>query len=343
MHAKNKILMISPFHRQQRGNSLTTARIKQGLEARGFNIDLLSLEECTAIDHLETKMAANKYALVHGFHALYLARFLREKRWLEEIPLVLTTTGTDLHYELYGPEKALVERAFQIAQKIVVFHQDFIRLISQLYPELQPKLLNIPQGIFLPPGSALESSQLGLQKEDFVFLLPSGLRPVKHIELAIDALEELQAAYPKLQLVIIGARLNHDYSQSIMERISLLPWVKYLGEIPHEKVYSVMMHCNVVINCSHTEGQPQGALEAMSLGKPCILTAVPGNLNIIEHGREGFYVRNAEELRQAAQRFLDQPELTLKMGRAACSLVANHFSLEKELNAYACLYQQILK
>lgn len=343
MNSKDRILMVSPFHRQQRGNSLTTSRIKQGLESRGFKIDLLSLEDSDAIAGLEAKMTADKYALVHGFHALHLARFLQEKSWLEDLPLVLTTTGTDLHYELCGPEKALVKRAFRIAQKIIVFHQDFQNLITQSYPDLQPKLLSIPQGIYLPPGPILESSQLGLQTDDFVFLLPSGLRPVKNIELAINALDKLQAAHPQLKLLIMGARLNHDYSQSIMERINLLPWVRYLGEIPHEKVYSVMMHCHVVINCSHTEGQPQGALEAMSLGKPCILTAVPGNLNIIEHGREGFYVRNDQELRQAAQIFLTQPELTLKMGQAARTLAANNFSLKKELNSYACLYQQILK
>lgn len=334
--------MISPFHRQQRGNSLTTARIKQGLQARGYNIDLLSLEESTSIANLEAQMAANKYALVHGFHALHFARFLQEKSCLEEIPLILTVTGTDLHYELHGPEKALIERAFRIAQKIVVFHQDFVSLISQSYPELRPKLLSIPQGVLLTPGSALESSQLGLQEDAFVFLLPSGLRPVKNIEMVLDALEKLQPVFPQLQLLIIGARLHHDYSQAIMERISCLPWVKYLGEIPHEQVYSIMMHCNVVINCSHAEGQPQGALEAMSLGKPCILTAVPGNLNIIEHGREGFYVRNAQELRQAAQNFLSQPNLTLKMGQAARTLVANNFIPEKEFNSYACLYQQLV-
>ena len=333
--------MVSPFHQKQRGNSLTTARIKQGLESRGFVIDLFSLEESENISRLKTKMDTNKYALVHGFHALHFARFLQEKRWLEEIPLVLTTTGTDLHYDLYGKEKSLIEGVFQTVRKIVVFHQDFIPLISQLYPVLQPKLITIPQGVFLPPGPVPESSQRHFQEDDFIFLLPSGLRPVKNLELAIDALEKLQPDYPQLKLLIMGANLHPQYGQSIMERVSLLPWVKYLGEIPHEQIHSVIMHSDVVINCSHAEGQPQGALEAMSLGKPCILTAVPGNLNIIKHGKEGFYVRNETEFVQAARSYLNQPELTLIMGQDASFLVEKNFSLEKELNAYSCLYQQI--
>jgi len=340
--AKDRILMVSPFHRQQRGNSLTTARIKQGLESRGYTIDLLSLEESEVISSLEAKVKPDKYILVHGFHALHFARFWQRQRWLQEIPLVLTTTGTDLHYDLYSHEKSLIEGIFQAAQKIVVFHQNFVTLISQLYPALQPKLISIPQGIFLPPGPP-ESNQRHFQENDFIFLLPSGLRPVKNLELAIDALEKLQPDYPQLRLLIMGAKLHPQYSQTIMERINLLPWIKYLGEIPHEQVHSVMMHSDVVINCSHAEGQPQGALEAMSLGKPCILTAVPGNLKIIEHGKEGFYVHDEKELLQAARSYLNQPELTLKMGQAASNLVARNFSMEKELTAYLSLYQQILQ
>lgn len=343
MQAKDRILMVSPFHQKQRGNSMTTARIKQGLESRGFVIDLLSLEESEAISRLKAKMDTNKYALVHGFHALHFARFLLEKRWLEQIPLVLTTTGTDLHYDLYGKEKSLIEGVFQAVRKIVVFHHDFIPLISQLYPGLQSKLISIPQGVFLPQGPALESSQRPFQEDDFIFLLPSGLRPVKNLELAINALEKLQPDHPQLKLLIMGADLHPEYSRAIMERVNLLPWIEYIGEIPHEQVHSVIMHSDVVINCSHAEGQPQGALEAMSRGKPCILTAVPGNLNIIKHGKEGFYVRNETDFVQAARSYLNQPERTLIMGQAASALVENNFCMEKELNAYSCLYRQILK
>lgn len=335
--------MVSPFHQKQRGNSMTTARIKQGLASRGFVIDLLSLEESEAISRLEAKMETVKYAFVHGFHALHFARFLHKKRWLEEIPLILTTTGTDLHYDLNGQERSLIEGVFQTARKIVVFHQDFVPLLNTLSPGLESKVISIPQGVFLPSGPALELDQFGFQKDDFIFLLPSGIRPVKNLELAIGALEKLQPGYPQLKLLIIGAQLHPDYSQSIMERIGLLPWVKYLGEIPHEQMRSVMLQCDVVINCSHAEGQPQGALEAMSLGKPCILTAVSGNLNIIRHGKEGFYVRNETEFAQAARSYLNQPELTLIMGQAASVLVKNHFSMEKEINAYHRLYQQILR
>lgn len=342
MGVKDRILMVSPFHRSQRGNSLTTARIKQGLTAKGFKIDLYSLEGAGTTQELEAKLDLDQYAFIHGFHALHIGRFLHEERRLQDIPLLLTTTGTDLHKDLYGKEKSLIEGVFESAKKIVVFHQDFIPLISQLYPALTAKLICIPQGIFLPGGSVPASNQHLFEKADFVFLLPSGLRPVKNLTMAIDALEKLQADYPQIKLLILGAELQPAYSQMIIKRITQLPWVKYLGEIPHAQMHHMIMQSSVVINCSHAEGQPQGALEAMSLGRPCILSAVPGNLNIIEHGKEGFYVRDEKEMLLAAQSYLNDTALTRRMGRAAAALVEKNYRLETELNAYASVYQQLL-
>jgi glycosyltransferase involved in cell wall biosynthesis len=96
---------------------------------------------------------------------------------------------------------------------------------------------------------------------------------------------------------------------------------------------------DVVMNTSNSEGQPQGALEAMSLGKPCILTAVPGNLNIINHGIEGFYVDGEADLVTAAKTLINDPARIVEMGKNAHTLVKTRFSLEREIDAYCTIYQ----
>lgn len=342
MKGNDRVLMVGPFHRSQRGNSLTTARIKQGLESRGFQIDFLSLEGNPASFDWQGSVKAAQYAFIHGFHALHFARFLRDEDGLQDIPQLLTTTGTDLHDDHSGEEKSLIEGVFHSARFIVVFHQDFIPLISQSKPALAEKIVCIPQGVALPEGSVSGGIDLHDQPDDFIFLLPSGLRPVKNVQMAIAALEKLQAGNPRIKLLIIGAALHPEYSQTILEWIKPLSWVKYAGEIPHEEMCTLIRQCDAVINCSLAEGQPQGALEAMSLGLPCILSAVPGNLNIIEHGKEGFYVHDEYDLLQAAQCYLNDPARTLKMGQAAAALVDKKFRLETELNAYADIYRQLI-
>lgn len=337
---RDRILMVSPSHRSQRGNSITTERIRKGLTARGFHIDLWSLEENSFSAHPKAGLDLSQYGLVHGFHALHFARFLHDREVPAKLPLMVTTTGTDLHFDLLGKEKSLIEGIFQKVHKIVVFHQDFIAMLARLNPGLSSRLVCIPQGIDLPQGRSLDLNPFTFHKNDFIFLLPSGLRPVKNLEMAINALERLQPDYPHLKLIIMGAALDAAYSQKILARIRSLPWVVYLGEIPHEQVGSIIKASHVVMNCSLAEGQPQGALEAMSLGLPCILSTAPGNLHIIEHGKEGFYVRDERELMQAAKNYIDDPLLAMHMGQAASVLAARKFSLADELDAYDNIYRQ---
>lgn len=77
-----------------------------------------------------------------------------------------------------------------------------------------------------------------------------------------------------------------------MGQIQYSPRTAYLGEIDHRAISGLYAAADLVLNTSLAEGQPQAALEGMSLGLPAIMTAVTGNLGIMTGGREGFYVRD---------------------------------------------------
>ena len=339
---RNRVLMVSPFKHSQRGNSITCLRLKTGLEKRGFVIDLVSLEDSNALLQIHKMLAENNYSLIHAFHARHWGKMLEEMSSLQDLPILLTATGTDLHFDLQRNDP-LVKKGLFSAQNIVLFHQDFKDLICVPYPLLGPRLRVIPQGIYLQNVSRETFLPLDFNQDDFVFYFPSGLRPVKNFELILNALQMIKPEYPQLKLLIIGAIIDYQYGKRILEQIKSLPWITYAGEIPHTAVKSVIQNCHAVINSSHFEGQPQGALEAMSMGLPCILTAVPGNLNIIENRQEGFYVHNEQELAEAAGFFMDSPQITKNMGQAARELVEKNFSLGKELDDYENLYRQLIK
>ncbi|MDD2585111.1 MAG: glycosyltransferase [Syntrophomonadaceae bacterium] len=338
-----KILIITPFHRSRRGNSLTSERIQAGLIKQGFTIGIVSLEENNWLNKLHYDLATRKYALIHGFHAAHCGRVLEMVPELQELPLVLTMTGTDINYDLKKLENYSLIRTLQLVKRIVVFNADFKEVLVGINPEWENKVVIIPQGVMLETGNPKSRSEFGLTLDDFVFLLPSGLRPVKHIELAIDALEKLQEQYPEVRLIIIGTTIDPEYSRQIIKRIENLSWVTYLGEVPHEEMKNILLLGDVVINTSWAEGQPQGALEAMSLGKPAILTAVPGNLNIITPGQEGFYIKDVEELRTAAETLVRDSALRQIMGDRAQKLVETRFTTSQEINRYEELYCGILR
>lgn len=337
------VLMITPFRQAQRGNSITTARIREGLSARGHDIDLLALDDPAWPQQLKALLSRQRYGLLHGFNARYMGQLIQSQPILAALPCVLTTTGTDIHFDLDNEYRTLVLQAMRNAQKIVVFHEDFRLRVFKAYPPARDKLVVIPQSVWLPDASARNRCDFGLSPDETIFVLPSGLRPVKNISLAIDALLELHPGYPNMRLVIIGADLDSSYSRPLLERMNTLPWVTYWGEIPHQEMGARLAVCDVVLNTSQSEGQPQAVLEAMSLGLPCIMTDVPGNRHLITTGREGFYVRDKMDLCRAARRLLDDQHLRQQMGARAQQLVRSKYHPQQEIDAYQQLYRQILQ
>ncbi len=343
VHLKGKeILLLTPFHRSQRGNSLTSERIQSGLKKMGINIDLISLEDDNWHKLFQSALENNQYSLVHAFHGLHFARVLQKTAGLRRLPLVLTMTGTDINFDLAGPYRDLILNGMRRVQKIVVFNKQFAGVISASYPGLHDKLVSIPQGVQLEDTPAISRADLGLRDSDCVFMLPSGLRAVKNIDLALDALAALWLEFNNLRLLILGAEIEENYSRRILLRIKSLPWASYRGEIPHNQVKAYYQLADVVLNTSLAEGQPQAALEVMSLSIPAILTAVPGNLGIIEHGVHGFYARNQAEIEAAARILLQDHNLRKAMGDAACDLVRLNFLPEAEFNSHAALYRSLL-
>ena len=337
-----RILMITPFHKNSRGNKFTSERLQVGLSRRGWNIDLLSLELNNWKEILGNDIREKRYSLIHGLNITHFARVLSAFPEISRLPLLLTTTGTDVNYDLVLNRESVIAKTLNAVRHIVIFDDYFRTIFKELYPENCDKLVTIPQGISLEKGDGPNRSQLGLHENDFIFLLPSGIRAVKNLELAIDALEKLQPEFPQLNLLIIGTIIDKEYSARMLKRINNLPWVKYPGEFSHRQMYSLLSVGDVVLNTSHAEGQPQAALEAMSLGKPCLLTAVPGNINIIENGVEGYYVHNQDDLVVAARKLMLNQKLRQQMGENARRLVEQKYSLKKELDAYEQPYHQLL-
>jgi glycosyltransferase involved in cell wall biosynthesis len=334
-------LLITPYYKTQRGNSLTSHRIMTGLKRYGFQIELISMEDSDWVNQLRNMLEYNQISLVHGLHAYYFFQAMQMVPQLLNFPLLLTLTGTDINVYLQGAQGEEVLRCLELVDKIVVFNESARQELISIQPHLAIKLYTIPQGLWLREGSKISREELGLLPENVVFLLPSGLRRIKNIEMAIDALESIYPDFPQLHLLIIGAPIEKDYSAMIKQRAKSLPWVTYLGELPHASIKAYYQLGDIVLNTSESEGQPQAALEAMSLGLPAILTPVPGNLGLIQNNVQGFYAANKIELARYSRMLLADQELRHRLGTAAKEMVRVNFPLEKELSAYARIYRDL--
>jgi glycosyltransferase involved in cell wall biosynthesis len=301
------------------------------------------LEDPQALPRWKKDSAGQAYDLIHGLHAFHMAMFFRRFPELLPVPFLLTMTGTDLHRLREGQDIEIILPVLNQADHIVVFNENFISFLVDLIPSVRNKISVIRQGVDLSHGKPWSRADLLLSEDDFVFILPSGLRPIKNLDLATGAFDILRQSHAKAKLLIAGAAIEPDYAKSLLTRIEAIEGIFYLGEIEHRNMQQLYLMADAVINCSRAEGQPQAALEAMSLGKPCILTAVPGNWSIITDYQEGIYIKDEPEMVAAMDFLVTQSLRRQEMGKAASALVEKNFSLEGELQAYFDLYSAMIR
>ncbi|WP_435260852.1 glycosyltransferase [Tenacibaculum sp. nBUS_03] len=116
----------------------------------------------------------------------------------------------------------------------------------------------------------------------------------KNTELLINAIFEIKQQQKDIHLVVLGVGF---YSPSLVKikelikkknlesNITLVEWLE------REKALSILRKADLYISTSRYEGLPYAVIEALALGKPCVVTNVDGNKDLIENNFNGFKVK----------------------------------------------------
>jgi glycosyltransferase involved in cell wall biosynthesis len=112
-----------------------------------------------------------------------------------------------------------------------------------------------------------------------------------------------------------------------------------------DDVAAAMAGLDVFALPSLAEGISNTLLEAMSCARPCIATAVGGNVELIEDGRTGSLIPAADEeaLDRAVLKYLRDTELARRHGEMARVTVKQRFSIERMVAEYAAIYESVAK
>lgn len=110
----------------------------------------------------------------------------------------------------------------------------------------------------------------------------------KGFEYFIDAMPDILKRHPKTKFIIVGAG---ELEQSLKERVArrhLEQNVVWLGF--RKDVQNVMSQLDLVVLSSLWEGLPLTPIEAFSVGRTVVATAVDGTVEIIDDGINGYLV-----------------------------------------------------
>lgn len=207
----------------------------------------------------------------------------------------------------------------------------------------------VPRGVVTERFQASATShsllrqQCGLRNDSIVVGCVGHLVPVKGHPTLLQAL----ARVPGMVLFIAGRPMDEEYTAAMHKLVGesdLEDRVHFLGGVSDVPGLHAELDIFAFPSRMPGEGCPVALLEAMSCGKPCVATDIPGSRDLIEHGKSGLLVppENPEALAAALRRLAESPSLRRELGAAARQRVLDRYTIEHEVAAHEALYAEIL-
>jgi glycosyltransferase involved in cell wall biosynthesis len=98
-----------------------------------------------------------------------------------------------------------------------------------------------------------------------------------------------------------------------------------------------------ILLSTNGEGFPNSVMEYMALGKPVIATNAGGTNELVKNENNGILLENNDPTQIAyyLNLFLDNPDLSQRMGENGKNLIKNSFNLDLMVNRYVELYSKL--
>jgi len=188
-------------------------------------------------------------------------------------------------------------------------------------------------------GKRLRAS-LGLKPEALLAGTVGMCRPEKNQQVLLTALRQLRAARVDTHLVIAGDGPLRGELERRAAELAIADRVHFIGAVEDVRPVLAAMDLFVLPSVA-VESFSNAALEAMSMGRPVILSDIGGAREMITDGVEGYVVSPAELAARLpaliAALYADRRK-RLQMGAAARARAINCFSVSAMVAAYRGLF-----
>lgn len=234
--------------------------------------------------------------------------------------------------------------------RYVALSQDLERYLSGPVGIVPRRIAQIYNGVdaekFCPPAALAGGAQAvsPLPGPGWWVGTVGRMAAVKNQTLLARAFLLARAADPgfaaEARLVMVGDGPLRAQAQAILDSGGAGEAAWLPGE--RSDVADVMRALDCFVLPSLAEGISNTILEAMACGLPVVATAVGGNVELVDAGRNGLTVPN-DDPEAMAQSLLDlwrNAEVRQRMGRAGRADVEQRFSMQAMVAAYRRLYDQ---
>jgi glycosyltransferase involved in cell wall biosynthesis len=171
----------------------------------------------------------------------------------------------------------------------------------------------------------------------------ANLLPIKGQRTLIQAIQSL----PGPHVVLAGPRLDENYAsglERLAEELGVANRVHIVGAVSDVPALLSELDIFVLPSLPPGEGCPVALLEAMSSGRACVTSNVPGCREAVVNGRSGLLVPPEDpDALAGALTALASPSTRISFGEEARRRVLDLFTLEQEARAYEQMYAELVR
>ncbi len=255
---------------------------------------------------------------------------------------------TGLGFAFEDTDKAYKKIIQTIAQKLykislVGVKKVFFQNSADIQIFRQKKLVDEEKAILYKGGTGVDTAHYGyVATYPYAtrFLLMARLLESKGIRDYVAAAKIVRQKYPKATFALLGPE---EKGMGAIEVQEVLRWqgegiIEYLGAV--EDVRPYIAGASVMVLPSWREGIPCAILEGMSMGRACIVSQVPGCVDVVQHKENGLIVPKGHvpELVKAMEYYILHPEEKARMGSKAREHVQKNFEAQQ---VASCLVRQM--
>ncbi len=166
----------------------------------------------------------------------------------------------------------------------------------------------------------------------------------KGYEHALQAIALLINRGVNLQYRIVGEGPFEAAVRFAVHQLQIQDHVQLLGSMPAPGVLEELNQADIFLHSAVSEGFSNAVLEAQASGLPVVTSDAEGLAENVVHGVTGLVVarREPSALANALDTLIGDPERRHKMGRTGRERALREFTIEKQAEQFAALYQRVL-
>jgi glycosyltransferase involved in cell wall biosynthesis len=260
---------------------------------------------------------------------------------------VVSARGNDIDVMPFDYRRAVfVLKALEWADAIVAVTQEMAQKTAALSGREDIRLIHngVDASLFAPqePNQALRRS-LGLDKRPVIGFIGEA-RAKKGLGRLLRVYPRLYTRIPSQMLFVGGVRKDDKAMVKFFQRQHPDLPLHLVSPQAHDKMPQYYALCDLVVLPSLRDGLPNTLLEAMACGRPVVASAVGGMVDVLTDGRDGVLLpaRDDDAWVNTLERVLMDSQTCQELGAAARHTVTTRFTVERELNSWLALYQELL-